>query len=273
VFSYDSRGKLPLIGVSAYGVDPATPKEIAREFRLLRIDEQDSSGQVTGRWVAFTYDEATGRLTGFSDSAGRTVSYVHDNIGNLTQVFLPEGASLSYAYQDRNDPHNATTLTDSSCASCGGGAFYNTYDSQDRVIRQEHGDHVMAVSYDVPYVQTTVTEETYDDQGVLLRTATTVYEFNQHGNPVRITDALGNQRVYWRDSRMNVTRMEVWENTGAPDLVLRYAEEKTYDAVGNILTYTEAVGFPEQRTTTSSYDEYGRLISVTVPSVVDSVKC
>ena len=42
VFTYDDRGKLPLIGLSPYGVD-STPKEIAREYRLLRIDEQNAA--------------------------------------------------------------------------------------------------------------------------------------------------------------------------------------------------------------------------------------
>ncbi|MFQ5791433.1 MAG: hypothetical protein ACE5JI_13255, partial [Acidobacteriota bacterium] len=82
-------------------------------------------------------------------------------------------------------------------------------------------------SYDVPYVQTTVTEETYDDQGVLLQSALWTYQFNELGNPLVITDPLGNQTVYVRDSRMNITRMEIWEDQGGPDLILVYAEEKT----------------------------------------------
>ena len=85
-----------------------------------------------------------------TDSAGRLIDYIHDDIGNLVQVILPENGALHYAYEDRNDPHNATTITDSSCSSCSGGAYTNTYDSRDRVIRQEHGDHVMTLSYDVP---------------------------------------------------------------------------------------------------------------------------
>ena len=48
-----------------------------------------------------------------------------------------------------------------------------------------------------------------------------------------------------------------------------YAEEKTYDAQDNVLTYTEAVSFAEERTTTYTYDTYGRLETITVPSVVD----
>src|SRR5262249_37723636 len=85
VLSYDSRGKLPLIGLSPYAVD-ATPKEIAREFRLTRIDEQNAGAQPTGHYMTLTYDDASGRLTAISDSAGRTTIYQHDSLGNLTLV-------------------------------------------------------------------------------------------------------------------------------------------------------------------------------------------
>ena len=67
---------------------------------------------------------------------------------------------------------------------------------------------------------------------------------------------------------MNITRKEIWEEQGGADLVLVYAEEKTYSALGDVETYTEAVGFAEERTTAYAYDEYGRLSTITVPSVV-----
>ena len=69
---------------------------------------------------------------------------------------------------------------------------------------------------------------------------------------------------------MNVTRKEIWEDQGGPELVLVYAEEKTYDAQDNVLTYAEAAGFPEERNTTYAYDEFGRLTTITVPSVIDT---
>ncbi len=92
IFTYDSRGKLPLIGLSPYAVEPAAAREVAREFRLVLIEEQNGSALSTGRWVSLTYDEESGRLTGLTDSAGRTGQYIHDTIGNLEQVILPESA-------------------------------------------------------------------------------------------------------------------------------------------------------------------------------------
>ncbi len=60
-------------------------REVAQEFRLTRIDEQDGRGQTTGRWVELAYNEDTGRVSTVTDSAGRTVQYFHDDIGNLEQ--------------------------------------------------------------------------------------------------------------------------------------------------------------------------------------------
>jgi len=269
VLSYDDRGKLPLIGLSPYGVD-STPKEIAREYRLLRIDEQNAASQATGRYVTLGYEESTGRLTGIADSAGRNITYQHDGLGNLTQASLPGGAVLGYSYEDARDPHNATTLTDSACSACGGSVYYNIYDSQDRVIRQEHGTNVMRITYVQAYTKTIVDVDVTDEQGNPLRTETTTWEFNSLGNPLKVTDALGHQRVYQRDGMMNVTREERWENTGtpqSPNLVLRYVEERTYDARGNLLTLTEAKDQPEQRVTTYTYDLANHVTSITVPSV------
>jgi RHS repeat-associated protein len=265
-FSYDTRGKLPLIGLSPYAVD-TTPKEIAQEHRLLRIEEVAAGGSATGRYVDLSYDEGTGRLTGLSDSAGRSVAYEHDGVGNLTQVSLPEGGELNYAYEDPRDPHNATTLTNSGCSSCGGFAYELTYDAQDRVIREQVGHNAMRMTYAQAYARTIIDEDVADADGNPLYTATRTYEFNMLGNPTKITDPLGNQRVFVYDANMNVVREERWENAGS--LVLRHVQERTYDARGNLLTVTQAKGTPQQRVTTYTYDAGNRLVSTSVPSVVN----
>ena len=137
-------------------------------------------------------------------------------------------------------------------------------------MRQEHGYHRLLIAYDVPFVQTTVTEETYDDSGVLVRTAATVWEFNATGNPEKVTDALGHQRVNVYDPQMNVTREELWENVGTPqnpERVLHSATGRTYTAQGRLETLTKAAGFPEQRTTRYTYYPNGLLHEVVRPSV------
>jgi RHS repeat-associated protein len=267
VFTYDSRGRLPLVGLSPHS-SSGTALEVAREDRLLRIEELDLSGTSTGRWVNLSYDDATGRLTALADSAGRSVAYQHDGIGNLTSVTLPEAGVLNYAYEDPRDSHNATTLTDSACTSCGGGEYVNVYDALDRVIRQQHGFHVLRIQYEQPLVKTSVIEETYDSQGTLLGSATTVWDFNALGNPMRVTDALGNYTVYLRDPQMNVTREERWES-GPSGPALRAVTERTYNSLGNLVTSTEAKGTPQQRTTVFGYDVENRVIAITRPSVVN----
>jgi RHS repeat-associated protein len=271
VFQYDQLGKLPLIGVSPYATD-STPKTVALNYRLLRIEERDRNGTPTGHFVTFAYDDTTGRLETVSDNSARTISYSHDGLGNLVDVALPGGASLAYAYEDPRDPHNATTLSDSPCASCAGGAYLNTYDAQDRVVRQERGMHALVITYDQPFVQTTVTEEIRDEtSGALVSSATTVWTFNGLGNPLSVIDPDGSKTVYNRDSLMNVVREERWENTPS-GLALRDVELFSYDARGNLLTDTVAAGTAEARVTEYTYDAQGRRASVSLPSVVDPAR-
>lgn len=263
LFTYDAAGKLPLIGLSPYAT--AGPSEVALEYQLTRIEAFTASGQATGRYVELTYD-GNGRLDKITDSALRLVDYTHDSDGNLTKVQLPENAVLDYVYDDPNDPHNATTIADSSCTSCGGSTFDNDYDSEDRVIRQGHGDHLLEFFYDVPLSNTRVVETTYDELGVEIHSGTTVYEFNTLGNPIRITDALGHVTEYVRDARMNPREMRVLENTGS-GLVLVYEEWKEFTPDDQVNLLTEAKGFPEERVTDYAY-ENGLLRFITRPSVV-----
>jgi hypothetical protein len=69
---------------------------------------------------------------GESDGQRGAVGFVHDESGgngNLEGVELSENAVLIYEYEDPNDLHNATTITDSGCASCGGSEYGNEYDA------------------------------------------------------------------------------------------------------------------------------------------------
>jgi RHS repeat-associated protein len=269
VFEYDDRGLLPIVGVSPYG--STTPGAVARDYRLVRVLEQDAAGGATGVWMTLHYDEATGRLIQLQDSAGRSASYVHDGVGNLVRVDLPQDVTLDYAYEDPRDPHNATLVTESRCDGCAGAVFVNVYDAQDRVIRQDQGLHRLIFDYPQPLSKTLLTEETYGSDGALLRTATTTWEFNTTGNPVRVTDALGHQRVKLYDLNMSLRREEIWENRGtpqAPQRALVSATEWTYRADGKLETQKSAAGFPEESITTYDYHPSGLLRSVKRPSVV-----
>ncbi|MGH8240864.1 MAG: DUF6531 domain-containing protein, partial [Steroidobacteraceae bacterium] len=147
-YSYDSRGKLPLIGSSNESLTPTQPTAVAYNYRLTRIDVRGADGVLTGRYVTFGYDESTGRLTSVAADDGRTVTYEHDvtqslTLGNLTQVNGLEGVVATYAYANPADPHNLTSITPAQ----GRAPIVNTYDDQDRVTRQVEGTRQMDIVY------------------------------------------------------------------------------------------------------------------------------
>jgi YD repeat-containing protein len=57
---------------------------------------------------SFSYD-ADGRVTGFTDPNGFTLSYVYDAAGNITQTTYPDGTAVAYAYDAAN---RLATVTD-----------------------------------------------------------------------------------------------------------------------------------------------------------------
>ncbi|MHC1727319.1 MAG: RHS repeat-associated core domain-containing protein [Syntrophobacteraceae bacterium] len=57
---------------------------------------------------SYTYD-AAGRITGFTDPHGFSISYIYDAAGNLTQITYPDSTAVTYAYDAAN---RLTTVTD-----------------------------------------------------------------------------------------------------------------------------------------------------------------
>ncbi|MHC1727308.1 MAG: RHS repeat domain-containing protein [Syntrophobacteraceae bacterium] len=72
---------------------------------------------------SYTYD-AAGRITGFTDPHGFSISYIYDAAGNLTQITYPDSTAVTYAYDAAN---RLTTVTD-----WAGGQASFTYDQAGR---------------------------------------------------------------------------------------------------------------------------------------------
>ena len=253
-YSYDSRGKLPLVGSSKEAIAPTQPMTVAYNFRLTRIDVRAADGALTGRYVTFEYDEDTGRLASVAADDGRAVAYQHDataglTLGNLTQVNGLEGVTATYAYADPLDPHNLTSITPAQ----GRTPIVNTYDNQDRVTRQEEGTRRMDIVYNVPYTRTTVTRTIRDHNGANPYTAATVYEFDTTGRVTKVTDALGHETRYTYDAAKMLSRKEIWQKDGAT-LSLLQAIDWTYDANGNKLTERVVLDSGETITRSWTYD-------------------
>lgn len=253
-YSYDSSGKLPLTGTSKAAVDPTAPMVVAFNYRLTRIDERGANGSLTGRYVTFQYNGTTGRLTTVTANDGRSVTYEHDVTGGLTKGNLIEANGLdgivsTYDYTDPYDAHNLTSITE----VAGRTPVVNTYDDQDRVIRQEEGTRKIEFNYQIPLTKTVVTKTIKDQNGLNPYTAVTTYDFASSGRITKITDALGHEKRYTYDSTNALRRREIWQKDGA-NLTLVQAVDWTYDTAGHKQTEIVVLDSGETITRTWSYD-------------------
>ncbi|MGA1826369.1 MAG: RHS repeat-associated core domain-containing protein [bacterium] len=259
IFTYDGRGKLPLVGVSPYSLspDPDNPTIVAYDYRLTKIEEKNAAGQVTGHFVTLAYNETTGRISAIKDCYSRTVAYEHDTYGNLITVTDPmANISASYEYNDSYDPHNITHVSgNGGCSSCTDHDL--VYDQQDRVIQETQAGGILNIAYEIPLVRTNVTKTVKDNLGNTLHEFTTTYEFNDLGNPIEIIDARGNKKVLQRDYNGNLGQKQIWENQGTlaePALVLRRTTDYGYDIHGNKISEIDYLDGGETITRTYTYD-------------------
>jgi len=225
---------------------------------LSKIEEKDASGNLTGVRVDFHYDSGTGRLVDMTDSTGRTVNYGHDVIGNLISVAGLVGSS-AYGYSNAENYHLLTSIDE------GSGVYVNTY-TAGRVTRQTHGMGIIDFEYLIPYQKTRMTTYIKDSSGSLLNTQTKTVEFDTNGVPVKVTDTFGNITTYVRESTTRI------REEGHADIVtgITTTTAYTYDAKGNTLTKTEAVGTSLEKTAIYTYDPaYSKVKTTTRLSVVN----
>ncbi|ACM22012.1 RHS repeat protein [Geotalea daltonii FRC-32] len=200
---------------------------------------------------------------------GRTVTYDHDAFGNLTAVTTPL-LRAAYSYTDPNNKHLMTSVDE------GGGAFVNTGSAAGRVTKQSHGNGTIDFNYITPGKKTQITTTIKDPAGAVLNTQTRTVEFDDQGQPSKVTDTFGNETRYTRNDKTWILREEYWENTGTPatpNLVLKTANDFTYDDKGNILTETRGSGSAVAKTASYTYHPtFGRLVTKTMKSAVNPLQ-
>ena len=238
-----------------------------------------------GRKLNFTYNSSP-YITSITDPIGRVVSYTYNPAGTLATFTNVLGGVTKYTYDSQNrlltvtDPRGVVTET-------------NTYEANGRVASQVNsaGDTLKFASasdpvpFDYvlinPLVPTSpVQQATYKDP---LGNATT-YRFNAQGYVTGATDATGQTRTINRASGTNLVlsmtgpgTCPVCGDSMAGDVSF------TYDASGNLLTTTDALGNttaftwdpvfnkltsltdPLGNVTKLSYDSRGNLIGITDP--------
>lgn len=227
------------------------------ETVALTYDRAGKLRQVTDpqrRTLAFNY-YANGRIRQVLDPAGRTIAYAYDENGNLTTVTYADGTKRQYHYEDPNDPHNLTGITDAR------GVRFATYayDKADRAILSTHAGGVGRVTLSYEPDRTVVT----NSQGMksIYRTATI------QGIPI-------------------VTAVEGpgCGACGAGDIRYRYNEQlqlteiatrdgkrirRAYDAKGRLIEEAETAGTQKQYWTKYGYNDGDvRPHRITRPSIV-----
>ncbi len=192
---------------------------------------------------------------GLIHSGGKSVPFIRDSFGRITQITDPSGTTLVYnydsagdlvSYRDRgnnqttytyNSSHGLLTITDPT----GKQPLRNEYDDTGRLVRQiDAFGKVVNYGHDLNTRQEVVT----DRDG-----KTVVYEYNARGQVVRITSAAGViTRTYnSRDNLLSETDAEGRTTTF------------TYDDQDNRLTEADALG----NTTRYSYDPKGQPLTIT----------
>ena len=248
----------------------------------------DASGRLgritdtTGRETVLGHN-ASGLIETLTDPAGNVTRYGYD-VGRLTSVTDPEGATIFYGYDVLA---NITEIRDRR-----GVSNYFSYDDHDRVVYTSGpgGRERMYVAYDDVNGKTTVTDAMdgvyvfhYNDMSRITKLVRPDgkeidYAWDAEGNRTSRTDGRSNTSSATYDDKGNPTEIKAPAGGGTTTAVTR----RTYDALGNITSQTDALGKVSRYAydargnlveavdalggkTTYEYDERGQLVKETGP--------
>ncbi len=190
---------------------------------------------------SLTYSYENDRLSRITDPSGAAYIYGYDALGSLTTVTYPDATQRRYHYEDPNFPRHLTGITDEN------GARISTYryDSRGRAISTERAvtdNGAAQEKFSVSYIGAQGATVT-DPAGInrTLKLAGQEYE-TRLINSSNAGDGKSIARVYDQNNRLS-------ESTDAEGRKTSY----TYNLTGQKISQTEAVGTPQERTTTYEY--------------------
>ncbi|MFI0416513.1 MAG: hypothetical protein ACH255_20510 [Candidatus Thiodiazotropha sp.] len=217
----------------------------------------------------FIYD-TNGRLAQIIDSQSRVIGFTYNTSGKVSTANLPDGSSISYDYDAGGNletvtypmdgtpavrryhyensffPHALTGITDEN----GHRVSSWVYDSKGRAIISEHAGGADRVELNYArlnvkrYPKVTVTNPLEKD---------TVYYFKDYGDIRQVTKVSGMSSIHCTAANRNYsydTNGYLISKTDWNSNVTSYIR----DAQGRELSRTEAVGTPEARTITTTWD-------------------
>ncbi|MBI3795626.1 MAG: PASTA domain-containing protein, partial [Deltaproteobacteria bacterium] len=294
----DQLGRTTVVEYDAAGNVVATTDALGHRSTATfdSVGNQLTSTNPLGQTITRTYDNKRNLLT-WTDPLGRTTTYTRDANGRPLTITDPRGNTSTMAYDAQGSLIRTTNALGQVTAS--------TYDSAGNMTSlTDPPNTTTKIQYDSAGRRTqltdplgTATQMGYDNNGNLL---------SQHSasgpgwalsydakNRIVVTGLGGLQRSFTYDAAGQISKVTIASGEQVPvtfDAVGRLtaigtpgsgaALQQTYDAVGNTLTVTDAVGNvvnrtydaanrpistqrPDGSTEQRSYDAAGRLVQVT----------
>ena len=183
--------------------------------------------------------------TGTGSSTAQS-TYRVSRVGTLID---PLGKTTTYQYDyDRvARQHTVTTLSPMGVRTVG------VYNIDGRRLQQTIGNRVVqTLGFDINSVEIST-----DERGL----ATTI-QYDSSRNPLSVAYPDGTKLTSTYDSVYSLPLLK----TDTAGVQTKYE----YDSKGNLLTMTEALGLPEQRVTTATYDQYGHSLTRTRKGAISS---
>ena len=209
-----------------------------------------------GRKITYQYN-VQGQLETLVTPIGY-FTYSYDANNNLERVDNPEGTFRTYIYDDPNDIHNLTGIIDERNVR----VLTVVYDTDDRAIVSEGANGHKRVEIAYNGAMTRQITDSLDN--------VTDVELQEKYGIGRVKSSSGAgcgscQTSLGESYELN-DRLQMSQETDGEGNITSY----TYDDRGNVFTKTEAVGTPEERTTTYTYHlDYALVATITRRSVAN----
>lgn len=276
-FSYAQSGSQAGMLVTVNAPESATTTytydAVGRQLTMVGPRGNESGATPADFTWSYSYDDEDRLLSVTapapdSQSSSLVTQYVYDDVGNQTVVIDPNGQVTKYVYDNRDSLTQVQQSPDAwTSVSSPPSTVYTTeyvYDPMGNLSRVTRADG------DSTYER--VTDYAHDGLGRLREEvqypewpSTSVqlvftYTYDLDGNMATRDDALGRTTTYTYDALNRMTYVDYEDVETSVDV------EYTYDADGNRLSMDNTVADYDY-----TYDEWGRLVTVSVDSIQDTV--